>query len=246
MTTSLNSPENNANVENELTFFKEYCKVANIDISLTQLEQFFLYKTALLDWNTRMNLTGIKDDRGIEIKHFADSISITSLIPTQIKIVIDIGTGAGFPGIPLAIMNPEVEVYLVESIGKKVSFLEHIEKTLNLRNTKIIHGRAEEFIMESLNSDKNSLPWSKTLLVARAVSSFDTLFNTIQSVYESRETNIMFQKSTLAATAELAAFFEKQKADNNFTRLSYKFEILPINDFGFEELKGRSVIVGRS
>lgn len=107
------------------------------------------YKNELLEWNEKVNLTGITDPAEVDIKHFEDSLSILQAIPSapenQAKItLIDVGSGAGFPGLPIAIVRPDIRVTLMESIGKKVHFLEHIRETLGLKNVDIEQVRAEE------------------------------------------------------------------------------------------------------
>ena len=114
-------------------------------IDNTQIEQFNKYSALLKEWNEKMNLTAICDDDGISVKHFLDSILplYHTEIPKDAKIA-DIGTGAGFPGIPLKIMRPDLEVVLLDSLQKRIRFLEEVCKELNLKNVTCIHGRAEE------------------------------------------------------------------------------------------------------
>ena len=114
-------------------------------INNTQIEQFGKYSALLKEWNEKMNLTAICDDDGISVKHFLDSILplYHTEIPKGAKIA-DIGTGAGFPGIPLKIMRPDLEVVLLDSLQKRIRFLEEVCKELNLKNVTCIHGRAEE------------------------------------------------------------------------------------------------------
>lgn len=116
----------------------------NIAITDKQSEDFEIFKKELLEWNEKINLTAIKIPEEIDIKHFLDSLTLLSLIPENTKTLADIGTGAGFPGIPLAIMRPEIQITLIESIGKKCKFLEHIKEILNLENIEIVNARAED------------------------------------------------------------------------------------------------------
>lgn len=102
------------------------------------------YKNELLEWNKKVNLTGITDPVEVDIKHFEDSLSILQAIPESAHTLIDVGSGAGFPGLPIAIARPDIRVTLMESIGKKVHFLEHIRETLGLKNVDIEQVRAEE------------------------------------------------------------------------------------------------------
>ena len=109
-----------------------------------QVYQFDKYLSLLLEWNEKFNLTAITDKDQIEEKHFIDSLMLMKYTDLKSKTLIDIGSGAGFPGIALAIGEPELKVTLLESNGKKVSFLKEVIKELNLTNVEIIQGRAEE------------------------------------------------------------------------------------------------------
>src|SRR5712691_5224577 len=108
------------------------------------LEQFLRYREELLDWNTRINLTAITDPEKILLKHFLDSLSLLSVYDKPEARVLDIGAGAGFPGLPLKIVRPQWKIVLLEATGKKVTFLQHVIETLHLRGIKAVHGRAEE------------------------------------------------------------------------------------------------------
>lgn len=116
----------------------------NVKLTPTQTQCFEIYKTELLKWNEEINLTAIRTEDEIVLKHFADSLTLLPFIPEGAKKLVDIGSGAGFPGIALSIMRPELEVTLIESTGKKCKFLEHIKETLNLSNLEIVNARAEE------------------------------------------------------------------------------------------------------
>ena len=98
------------------------------DINIQQIEQFTQYMDILKDWNTKMNLTAIEDDREIIIKHFIDSLSILPYVKDKEQKIIDVGTGAGFPGIPLKIANSNIDVTLLDSLEKRVKFLNEVIK----------------------------------------------------------------------------------------------------------------------
>src|SRR5947209_8710675 len=106
------------------------------------LERLFLYRQELLDWNTRMNLTAIIDPGEVLIKHFLDSLSLLMACDGVALRVLDIGSGAGFPGLPLAIVRPQWQVTLLEATGKRVTFLRHVIATLKLENVVAVQGRA--------------------------------------------------------------------------------------------------------
>ena len=122
----------------------------DLQISLTpeHLEALRRYQEHLTTWNDRFNLTAITDDTGIQIRHFLDSLScLLALEPGERfagKRVIDVGTGAGFPGIPLKIVCPGIRLTLLEATAKKAQFLQHIVDELQLRDVTVLHGRAEE------------------------------------------------------------------------------------------------------
>ena len=98
-----------------------------------QTEQFFEYMNLLIEWNEKMNLTSIIEPEEIILKHFIDSITILKEIEDNSK-VVDVGTGAGFPGIPLSIMNPTLKITLVDSLNKRLIFLQEVVNKLNLKN----------------------------------------------------------------------------------------------------------------
>lgn len=110
-----------------------------------KIQQFKRYSALLKEWNEKMNLTAICDDDGISTKHFLDSILplYHTEIPQEVSLA-DIGTGAGFPGIPLKIMRPDIKIVLLDSLQKRIRFLEEVVRELNLENVTCIHGRAEE------------------------------------------------------------------------------------------------------
>ena len=113
-------------------------------LSKEQLSKFESYLDLLLEWNEKFNLTAITDKDEIEEKHFIDSIELVKYFDVKNKTLLDVGTGAGFPGIPLAIVEPTLKVTLLESNGKRVSFLKEAVKVLDLKNVDIIQGRVEE------------------------------------------------------------------------------------------------------
>lgn len=109
------------------------------------LEKHQRYMNLVLDWNKRVNLTSIIDKEDFEIKHFVDSIAICGFPQIQeIKRVIDVGTGAGFPGIPLAIIYPEKEFLLMDSLNKRIKIIDEISREIGLSNVTFWHGRAED------------------------------------------------------------------------------------------------------
>ncbi len=133
-----------------------------------QLEQFFTYKELLIEWNKKMNLTAIEQEEDIITKHFIDSLSIASYIPDTAK-VIDIGTGAGFPGIPLKILKKDLSITLLDSLNKRITFLEEVIRNLSLENIQAVHARAEEL------AHKEEYREQYDIAVSRAVAPMHTL-----------------------------------------------------------------------
>lgn len=125
-------------------FLIDSCKKINIELNDYQANQFLLYKEILKDWNKKINLTSITDDKDIILKHFVDSLTILTQKDLKNKNVIDVGTGAGFPGIPVKIASPETKITLLDSLNKRINFLEEVCLKLNLENVLCIHSRAED------------------------------------------------------------------------------------------------------
>jgi 16S rRNA (guanine527-N7)-methyltransferase len=120
-------------------------ELISLNLSSSQLEAFSIYSAELIEWNGRFNLTAITDQVGIEVRHFLDSLTCFLAIGACAgQRVIDVGTGAGFPGIPLKIVCPQLELTLIESTRKKAEFCEQIVQVLELENVEVHHARAEE------------------------------------------------------------------------------------------------------
>ena len=131
----------------EKDFFEKMQKKGakiNINFSVEQLQKFYKYMELLIEWNEKINLTAIVEPEEIIIKHFIDSLTILKYIEDDEKIV-DIGTGAGFPGIPLKIMLENNKIVLVDSLNKRLLFLQEVINELELKNIETVHSRAEDF-----------------------------------------------------------------------------------------------------
>ncbi len=149
--------------------FAEGLRQLGIELTAQQSEQFERYRKELLDWNTRVNLTAITDPEEVLIKHFLDSLSLLKAYDEHQTRLLDIGAGAGFPGLPLKIVRPAWQVVLLEATGKKVTFLQHIIETLQLKDVIAVHGRAEEL------AHKPEYRASFDVVTARAVAALPTL-----------------------------------------------------------------------
>lgn len=115
----------------------------NIDLSDRQVQQFLMHAEELQRWTKRTNLTAIKDYEEMAIKHFIDSI-VPSIYVEPMQCVLDIGSGGGFPGLPLKVIYPHIKLHLIDAVRKKVSFLKHMVRLMRLKDTVVIHGRVEE------------------------------------------------------------------------------------------------------
>jgi 16S rRNA (guanine527-N7)-methyltransferase len=150
--------------------FKNQLKELEINVTDHMLEQFESYYHILVEWNQVMNLTTITEYEEVYVKHFMDSLSIAKVMDmSKITSMIDIGTGAGFPGIPIKIVFPEIKVTLLDSLNKRVKFLNTVIDELGLENITAIHGRAEDFARQGEYREQYDLS------VSRAVANLATL-----------------------------------------------------------------------
>ena len=146
----------------------EYSNTIDIKISKKEIDLLYRYMNLLLDWNNKINLTAITKEEDIILKHFIDSISINEYLKEKNKIM-DIGTGAGFPGIPLKIINPNMEFILVDSLNKRINFLEEVAKELCLEKMQLIHSRVED-LAKNMNYREKA-----DVIVSRAVANLRVL-----------------------------------------------------------------------
>lgn len=152
---------------NQSEFIKELKKI-NIELSIDQQIQFEKYYNLLIDWNKKINLTSITNKEEVYLKHFYDCIAITKIIDLKsFDTLCDIGSGAGFPGIVLKIIFPDLKITLIDSLNKRISFLNEVIKELNLEKIIAVHARAEEFAKYNIECFD--------VVTARAVSHLSTL-----------------------------------------------------------------------
>lgn len=131
-----------------MSLLYEHARAFGLDLTEVQEERFEKYYRLLVEWNERFNLTAVTDYTAVQLKHFLDSLSAAPVIAAALRgpaRLIDVGAGAGMPGLPLAVAIPELRVTLLEATGKKVRFLDEVVRELELENAKAVHGRAEEF-----------------------------------------------------------------------------------------------------
>ena len=146
----------------------EGSKAFGIRLNETQVEAFDLYLRELLKWNEKINLTAIRSEKGIVLKHFLDSLSVFPYL-SKTASLLDIGSGAGFPGIPLKIVHPSLEITLIDSVRKKIDFQRHVIRMLGLKGMEAIHGRIQDKeILQSMTGRFDAV-------ISRAFSDLQTL-----------------------------------------------------------------------
>jgi 16S rRNA (guanine527-N7)-methyltransferase len=199
-----------------------------IGLKPEQLDALRLYQQELIAWNERFNLTAITDDLGIQIRHFLDSLScLLALEPGEQfsgKRIIDVGTGAGFPGIPLKIICPTIRLTLLEATAKKVQFLEHMVAQLALQKVTVIHGRAEELGHDPQHREQYH--WA----VARAVADLPVLIEYLLPL-------VQISGRVIAQKGESAPA-EAQRSEWAFTQLGGQLRrLVPVDLRGLAETR---------
>lgn len=146
----------------------EGAEVFGIRLNERQVEAFDLYLRELFKWNQKINLTAIRSEKGIVLKHFLDSLSVYPYL-SKTASLLDIGSGAGFPGIPLKIVRPSLEITLIDSVRKKIDFQKHIIRMLGFKDMEAIHGRIQDrAILQSMTERFDTV-------ISRAFSDLQTL-----------------------------------------------------------------------
>jgi len=153
----------------DMVYFMESLSEFGIELSPVQMEQFMSYYELLIEKNKVMNLTAITELREVIVKHFVDSLALIRVYSLKNENLIDIGTGAGFPGIPLKIVYPDINLTLFDSLKKRLNFLDEVIMKLNLSKVTTLHGRAEDFGRNPQYREKYDL------CVSRAVAKLPVL-----------------------------------------------------------------------
>ena len=193
-------------------YLKSLASKINIQLNEKEINKFELYMEQLLDWNKRINLTAIVREDDIILKHFIDSMTILKYISNS-ENVIDVGTGAGFPGIPVSIVKEDCQVTLVDSLNKRINFLNEVIEKLKLEDIETIHSRIED-----LGQDKNHRE-KYDLVLCRALSSVRVL-----------------AEYTLPLTIDKgwSLYYKGPKLDEELTEASNAFKILGVEPENIE------------
>lgn len=185
---------------NKNKYIKESFLKLQIELSDIQVEQFIDYFDLLVEKNKLMNLTAITEFEDVVLKHFLDSVLICKAVDmSQFKKGIDVGTGAGFPGIPLKIVFPWLDMVLLDSLNKRISFLDEVICKCNLFHVKTIHGRAEELAQSSEYREKFDICFS------RAVANLSTLSELCIPFVKEGGCFVSYKSDTIESEIEMAA-----------------------------------------
>jgi 16S rRNA (guanine527-N7)-methyltransferase len=176
-------------------WLKDGAAELGIGLSAQQLDRFYRHALEMLRWNARTNLTAITDAQGIAVKHFLDAIGPLPLM-TACRQIVDLGSGAGFPGLPLKVLRPETPALLVDSSRKKVSFLNHLIRQLGLTAVQALHARGEDVLQGPQYGTRD------TIVVTRACSDLTRLAAMAASVLESGGRLIAWKGPRAAQEAE--------------------------------------------
>lgn len=149
-------------------YLSKYSEKIEVDITEKESKYLFNYMKLLLEWNNRINLTAITNEKEIILKHFIDSLTTNKYIKNN-KTIMDIGTGAGFPGIPLKILNEEINFILVDSLNKRINFLQEVKNRLEINKLDLIHSRVED-LAHNVNYREKS-----DIVISRAVANLRVL-----------------------------------------------------------------------
>jgi len=166
------------------TQFQDRLKEKGIHLTEYQLDQFETYFKVLVEWNEKMNLTGITEREQVYTKHFYDSLSVSFFTTLQDKrSLADIGSGAGFPSIPLKIAFPQLQITIIDSLNKRIQFLNHLKSELKLTDVSCIHGRAEDIARQKEHRDHYDMVTARAVARLAVLNEFCLPFVKIQGQF---------------------------------------------------------------
>lgn len=210
--------------------FQQKLEEKGIVLSPEQLHQFDTYYKILVEWNEKMNLTAITDREGVYLKHFYDSISAAFHLDfSQVEKVCDVGAGAGFPSLPLKICFPHLDITIVDSLKKRITFLEHLSEQLNLTKTHFYHDRAETFAKNKAHREQYEL------VTARAVARLSVLSELCLPLVK--------ESGTFLAMKAANASEELEDAKNAIKQLGGRFEKLERFELPIEESERNLIFI---
>jgi 16S rRNA (guanine527-N7)-methyltransferase len=198
--------------------FEEKSERLGVKFNSEQLEQLDDYYLNLLEWNKSVNLTAITELSGVLIKHFLDSLSIVKCIPAAVFergiSVIDVGTGAGFPGLVLAICFPRSEFTLLDSLNKRILFLDDTVEKLSIKNVVTVHGRAEDIAREAKYREKFDLSCSRAVADLSVLAEYDIPFAKVGGHFCAYKTEKAEEEQVNAKSAIMAMGGKIERIEN--------------------------------
>lgn len=198
--------------------FQSLLAQKGVHLSDQQLSQFETYYKELVEWNEKMNLTGITEREQVYMKHFYDSLSVAFFIPMSEKQTIaDIGSGAGFPSIPLKIAFPHLHVTIVDSLNKRIQFLNHLCAKLHVSDVTCIHGRAEDIARKKEHRDHYDLVTARAVARLAVLNEFCLPFTKVQGHF------LAMKGSEVEEEIDEAAFSLKELKSKHLH--TYRFEL---------------------
>lgn len=156
------------NIEEFRKIFLDEIKKINIEVNEKQIEEFYKYMIGIIEWNDKVNVTAITDEKLFIVKHFIDSMVVNQYLQGK-ESLIDIGTGGGFPGVPLKILNPEMKITLIDSVNKKLNVIRDLSDKIGFEKIEIIHTRAEDL------ANRTEYREMYDIATTRAVSNLSTI-----------------------------------------------------------------------
>jgi 16S rRNA (guanine527-N7)-methyltransferase len=210
---------------NNIDLLKNGIEELGIEINDEMLENLKKYKELLVEWNKVMNLTGIEDEREVYIKHFLDSISAVKngYIKDGMSL-IDVGTGAGFPGMPLKICLKNLEVTLLDSLNKRITFLQEVAKNVGINDIKYIHGRAEDFGKDDQYREQYDIATARAVAGLPVLMEFCVPFVKVGGYFvclKGPNANLELEESKAAMQTLGVEFIEKINVDLPDTNLNH-------------------------